>query len=107
MRKVKFIKDNYSIHKWWVHSIDLSAGGFDDDYHWNFREKYANLAIKQLKQQYNLVTKKSRGGDYSKERNWYNISINFKDAADEAEFILKASSGQIILDDSESPGCFD
>jgi len=106
MLKVKFIKDNYSIHKWWVHSVG-SVREFDDDYHWNFREKYVNLAIKQLKQKYNLVTKKCRSISYTKDRNWYNISINFKDAADEAEFILKASSGQIILDDSESPGCFD
>jgi len=96
-RIVSFIRDEHNPRKWFINVIGCSTV---KNYKWVFTQKSGvDKAIDILMNDYTLNAYKVKEHSYDTE--WYNIYVEFDGDADEAVFILLASSGGITFDDED------
>jgi hypothetical protein len=88
MTQLCFNRDEECLRTWF---LDYSPGRFDHEF---FDTKNANLAVRILKDKYDINAKKVlRFGKNRGDMFPYNVKISFYNDEDEAFFIVKVSNG--------------
>lgn len=92
MTQMCFKRDNNEVRTWFLdYPLRGDSPSFNHEY---FDTENANLAVKILKNKYDINAKKVLRFDRSHDDMYpYNIKVSFKNDEDELFFIVKASNG--------------